>query len=88
MAANMSADSSLVSDMRQQEEDARKMRHLMATGATEVRKQVGTPSKKKSVCNNVLNKGGTSYRVRHFVLGRQCLELRIWRQLLQLWRQL
>lgn len=36
MAKNMSSDSSLVSDMRQQEEDVRKMRHLMATGDTEV----------------------------------------------------
>ncbi|KAL1503189.1 hypothetical protein AB1Y20_011247 [Prymnesium parvum] len=35
MAQNMSADSSLVADMRQQQDDARKMRHLMATGNTE-----------------------------------------------------
>ena len=31
MAKNMSADSALVSDMREQEEQARKMRHMMAT---------------------------------------------------------
>ena len=35
MAANLTSDSALLQDMRQQQEDARKMRHLMATGATE-----------------------------------------------------
>ena len=35
MAANLTSDSALLQDMKQQQEDARKMRHLMATGATE-----------------------------------------------------